>query len=148
MLELMLGLFLASVVSGFIPFVNAEILVVGAAMALPNAGVPLIALVSTFGQMTSKTALFGLARWAPAKLSGKESNALGRATESLKQYRGSTWGLILISAITGLPPFYGTSLAAGAVKVPVQIFITAGSLGRLLRFGVIAWFGHTAVDLL
>jgi membrane protein YqaA with SNARE-associated domain len=148
MLELMIGLFLASVVSGFIPFVNAEILVVGAAMALPSAGVPLIALVSTLGQMTSKTALFGLARWAPAKLSGKESNALGRATESLKQYRGSTWGLILISAVTGLPSFYGTSLAAGAVKVPVQIFVTAGSLGRFFRFGAIAWFGDTVIAFL
>ena len=148
MLELMLGLFLASVASGFVPFVNAEIIVAGASLALPEAGVPLIAFISTLGQMVSKTALFGLARWAPAQLSGKASNALGRATESLKQHRGSTWGLIFISAITGLPPFYGTSLAAGAVKVPVQIFITAGSLGRLLRFGVIAWFGHTAVDLL
>ena len=31
---------------------------------------------------------------------------------------------------------------------PLQIFITAGSLGRLLRFGLIAWFGYTAVDFL
>ena len=144
----MLGLFLASVASGFVPFVNAEILVVGAALALPDAGLPLIALVSTLGQMASKTALFGLASWAPARLSGKASIALGRATESLKQHRGSTWGLIFISAITGLPPFYGTSLAAGAVKVPVRIFITAGSLGRFLRFGVIAWFGDTVMDFL
>ena len=94
MLELMLGLFLASVVSGFVPFVNAEILVAGASVALPQAGVPLIALVSTLGQMVSKTALFSLARWAPAQLSGKASNALGRATATLRHQGAAPGGRI------------------------------------------------------
>ena len=54
---------------------------------------------------------------------------------------GALWSLVFASAATGVPPFYGTSLASGAVGMRLSPFITAGSLGRFLRFGALAWAG-------
>lgn len=144
MLELLSGLLFASVVSGVVPVVNAELLVLAAAATMPLVGVPVIAAVSTFGQMISKTALFAMARWAPARLPRKAHDALARASGAVDRRPRALWSLVFASAVTGLPPFYGTSLASGAVGMSLGRFVTAGSLGRFLRFGALAWAG-TAV---
>ena len=141
MLELMGGLLLACVVSGVVPVVNAELLVVGAAATMPVVGVPLIAAVSALGQMISKTALFAVARWAPAKLPERAQAALDRAAQPVQERSGALWSLVFASAAIGVPPFYGTSLASGAVGMRLSPFITAGGLGRFLRFGALAWAG-------
>lgn len=139
MVELLGGLLLACVVSGVVPVVNAELLVVGVAATVPVVGVPLIAAASSVGQMISKTALFALARWAPSKLPRKARAALERGTGSVRERQGTLWGLVFASAVTGLPPFYGVSLATGAVGMRLPPFVVAGGLGRFLRFGALAW---------
>lgn len=143
MLELLLGLFAATAVSGIVPLVNAELLVLGAAAAVPAAGLPLVAVVSTVGQMVTKGVLFGLARWAPSRLPARARRALEKPSAAVEE-RGTAVGTLLFtSAATGVPPFYGVSLAAGAVGVGLGRFLLAGGLGRLVRFGVLAWLGHT-----
>ena len=152
MVEILVGLFAATAVSGIVPLVNAELLVLAAAAAVPAAGVPLVALVSTVGQMVTKGVLFGLARWAPGRLPQRAQEALEKPCAAVRE-RGKTVGtLMFTSAATGIPPFYGVSLAAGAVGVNLAGFLITGSLGRFVRFGVLAWLGHTlgeeAADLL
>ena len=44
----------------------------------------------------------------------------------------------MASVVFGLPPFYVTTLAAGAMKIRFGQFLQAAVLGRLLHFGVIA----------
>jgi membrane protein YqaA with SNARE-associated domain len=116
-------------------------MVVGVAATMPVIGVPLIAVVSATGQMISKTALFAIARWAPERLPVKARGALGRATGALEERQGALWSLVFTSAATGLPPFYGTSLASGAVGMRLSPFVAAGGLGRFVRFGALAWAG-------
>lgn len=144
MLETLLGLFTAAVVSGIVPLVNAELLVIGAAAVLPAVGIPLVAVVSTAGQMVTKAVLFVLARWAPEKLPARARRMLDRSAEAVAAREGATSSLLFTSAATGLPPFYGVSLAAGALGVSMPRFLLAGGVGRLIRFGVLAWIGHTA----
>lgn len=143
MWEILGGLLLASAVSGVLPLVSAELLVVTAAAALPAVGVPLVALTSTVGQMSTKFSLFALARWAPSRLPGKAQRALDRAARPLEARGGAVWSLVFSSAVTGIPPFYGVSLAAGALRVRTSGFLASGTLGRLLRFGALAWLGRT-----
>lgn len=142
MLEILGGLLLATAVSGILPIVNAELLVVTAAAALPAVGVPLVALASTVGQMSTKFSLFAAARWAPSRLPGKAKRALERAGEPIRERDGAVSSLVFTSAATGIPPFYGVSLAAGAFGVKPWSFLASGSAGRLLRFGVLAWLGQ------
>lgn len=139
----MIGLFVAAVLSGIVPLVNAELLVVGAAALVPALGVPVVALVSTVGHMSSKALLFGLARWAPQHLPRRARDAVERSGEAVRE-RGTAAGtLIFTSAATGIPPFYGVSLAAGAVGLSLSRFVVVGGLGRLVRFAALAWLGHT-----
>ena len=138
MLETLGALIVATAVSGVIPLVNAELVVVGAAAALPAVGVPLVAAVSTVGQMSTKTTLFALARWAPAKLPDRARAVVGRAAASVERRGGAMSSVVFASAAIGVPPFYGVSLASGALRMPMARFVLVGGLGRFLRFGTLA----------
>lgn len=139
MWEILGGLLIGTVVSGVVPVVNAELLVAGAAIAAPAVGVPLVAAVSTLGQMTSKTLLFALARWAPGRLPEKARTTLERASRALERRGGAAGSMVFTSAAVGLPPFYGVSLAAGALGMRPRTFVVSGAIGRLLRFAALAW---------
>ncbi|MEU3270671.1 hypothetical protein ABZ639_07475 [Saccharomonospora sp. NPDC006951] len=47
----------------------------------------------------------------------------------------STYGF---SALVGLPPFMATSVLAGLVRMRMSMFVTAGLLGRFVRFSAVA----------
>jgi len=146
MWEILGGLLIATAVSGVVPFVNGELVVVGAALAVPAACVPVVALVSTAGQMATKTLLYGLARWAPAKLPERARARLDRAAAAVAARDRATGSLLFASAALGLPPFYGVALAAGALEVRLGTFLLAGVAGRAVRFGVLASAAHLAGD--
>jgi membrane protein YqaA with SNARE-associated domain len=152
MWEVLGGLLLGTAVSGILPLVNAELLVAGVVMAAPEIGIPLVATVSTMGQMATKTALFGLARWAPTRLPRRARAALERAAAAVSARGGAAGSLVLASAVTGLPPFLGVSLAAGALGMRLRSFLVSGAVGRLVRFAVIAcaarYLGEDALDML
>jgi membrane protein YqaA with SNARE-associated domain len=139
MWEVLAGLLLGTAASGLVPLVNAELLIVGVVIAAPEIGIPLVATVSTTGQMLSKTALFSVARWAPGRLPGKARAAIGRVSSALGARGRTVNSVVFASAVTGVPPFYGTSLAAGALGMRPQAFVLSGAAGRLVRFALIAW---------
>lgn len=142
MWEILAGLLVGMAVSGVVPLVNAEFLVIGAAVAVPGHGVPLVVAVAAAGQMFTKTLLFGLARWAPSRLPAKARAALDRATAALTEREGAAGSLVFTSASLGLPPFYGVSLACGALRMRLRTFLLAGGAGRIVRFGALAWLAH------
>lgn len=152
MWEILAGLLVGTAVSGVLPLVNAELLVVIAAAAVPGLALPLVAAVSAIGQMSTKTLMFALARWAPAKLPEKARAGVDRASEAVSHRGGAVSSLVFTSATLGFPPFYGVSLACGALRMPVLPFILSGTAGRAVRFGVLAWAGHKfgvpAIELL
>ena len=143
MAALLGGLFIATVVTGVIPVMSAELLVVAAAVAVPGIGWVLVTVTATLGQMTGKTGLFALARWAPEKLPARARGPLRRASEKLATRQGSIGALVLASAVIGLPPLYGMSLACGALRVRWATFIVPGVVGRAMRFGFLAYLGYT-----
>ena len=139
MWEILGGLLIGTAVSGLVPLVNAELLVTGAAIAAPGVGVPIVAAVSAVGQMLTKTLLFGVARWAPSRLPLKARSALERASQAVASRGSAADSVVFTSAAVGLPPFFGISLAAGAVGMSLRRFVISGGAGRLVRFGVLAW---------
>ena len=138
-MEVLGGLLIGTAISGIVPVINAELLVAGVVVAAPHVSVPAIALASAAGQMFTKTALFLLARWAPHRVRGKARLALERATAAVSARTGTVRSLVFASALTGLPPFFGVSLAAGALGMRVRSFLASGGVGRIVRFAVIAW---------
>jgi len=139
-LELVASVFLGSIASGAIPFINAEAIVLAAVLASP-ADAYAFAAASTLGQMLAKVVLYGLARWLPDRLPERAKKRLDEASERVKNARQGGSTLVFVSALTGLPPFYLVSLAAGVIKMSLVGMVVAGTLGRLIRFVILARFG-------
>jgi len=152
MWEILGGLLVGTAISGVLPIVNAEALVLVASAAVPQFAVPLVALASAAGQMSSKTSLFALARWAPTRLPHRARSVLARASGRVEARgeRSDLWSSPVPSR--AVPPFYGVSLATGALGMRLRSFVLNGFGGRLVRFGAIAWagnrFGDAVVEVL
>jgi membrane protein YqaA with SNARE-associated domain len=131
-----LATFLVGLVSGFVPFVNAEAYLLGVAVLAPGADSVPVVLLATLGQMLSKSALFFSARGS-RRLSRTPVRWLEVACERLQARRGQAWLVMLLSAFSGLPPFYVMSVAAGALNWPFAAFAVAGGCGRLARFALL-----------
>jgi membrane protein YqaA with SNARE-associated domain len=128
--------FLYALASGLIPVVNIEVYLLAVATLTKGAPAPILLLV-TAGQMIAKYILYlsgrGLIRLPPGRIQGK----VQKARDALESHPRGAGGVVLFSAITGFPPFYGMSLAAGALALPLPRFLVAATFGRLLRFTVV-----------
>ncbi len=140
--EILIGLLVGTAVSGVLPLVNAELLVVGAAVAAPGVSIPVLTVISTAGQMFTKTLLFALARWAPSRLPRRARRALERMGDRVRTRDTAAGSMVFTSAATGIPPFYGVSLACGALGMRMPLFLSTGTVGRALRFGLLAWLAR------
>ncbi len=124
----------AAFLSGFLPLVNIEAYLVGAAALLPGAPPLVVVLPAALGQMAAKGFLFLGGRGLVSLPSRVRDRALA-ASARLGTRRPPA--LVFTSALTGLPPFYVVSVAAGMLGFRPGPFLLAGLAGRLLRFGAV-----------
>jgi membrane protein YqaA with SNARE-associated domain len=135
--SIVLGTFGYCVISGLVPFVNAEVYLLGAAALTPSElSVPLV-LAATLGQMTAKAALYGVGRGVLTLPWTRTQKWVVQAQAWAEQRPKAEGSLILISAATGLPPFYVVTIACGMLRAPFVPFLVLGFLGRFARFGAI-----------
>ena len=125
-----------SFASGFLPFVNVEAFVAGAAALSPDATLLLVVVPATLGQMAAKALLYLGGRGLVGLPSALATRARAAASR-LAAVPARSAGVVFSSALVGLPPFYVVSVAAGAARVPPSLFLGVGSLGRLLRFAAV-----------
>jgi membrane protein YqaA with SNARE-associated domain len=131
-----LATFVYCVASGFIPIVNAEIFLVGAAALAPRSSLPLIALLAAAGQMVAKSGMYLGGRGVVRLPSEKRKADLEALRARVERWRSRDL-LVFVSAGLGLPPFFAVSILAGTLRFPFPRFLVAGFLGRLIRFGLI-----------
>lgn len=140
-----LATFAYCIVSALLPFVNAEAYLVGVAALTRPPSVWLLALVAAAGQMVGKLLFYYAGRGAlrlPRLLQRKQKQ--GRWAARLRGWRQRAEakplfgaGLVLVSALAGLPPFAAVSVLAGVVRLPVWVFAPLGLAGRYGRFLVL-----------
>jgi len=140
-----------TVASAIVPWINAEIIVLSLpAFATSREALFVLLLIATAGQMTGKCAVYwagaGSGRVLPARIAAAVASWRDRlAARPIKAA-----ALVFVSSTFGLPPFYLMSLVAGALRMNFPLFLTVGTVGRLLRFGtlvliphlVLPWFRH------
>lgn len=137
-----LALLLAStfgycVVSGLVPFVNAEAYLLGAAALAPTRYALPIVIAGTLGQMVAKVAMYGAGR-GTVMLPGRRIRAwVEQARVRYGSYQRLGPGVIFLSAASGFPPFYIVSIGCGVLRTPLARFIVLGTIGRFLRFGTV-----------
>ena len=143
MLVLCGGCLALTAVSALVPWVNAELVVLSFTATAPSPAVAaLLIVVATIGQMTGKLLLYSAGRQGSrirSPLVARKLEAWRARCSASPRYADR---VVLMSSTVGFPPFIMTSLMAGAVRMDLMRFLIAGSIGRLLRFGAIAFAGN------
>lgn len=135
-------------VSAVVPWVNAEVLVVSLpAMAGSRAQLATLILAATAGQMAGKCIVYWVGRRGAAASSGRILNTLQRWGARATGSPGSQLALVTASSLLGIPPFYVMSVVAGALKMRLDSFLLAGTLGRLIRFTALVLLSRTVLQL-
>jgi membrane protein YqaA with SNARE-associated domain len=128
-----------SIVSALAPWVNGEVLLLSLS-AFARSPLQLTALVflTSAGQMAGKCILY----WAGRGVIPLGSGRIGRAVDSWRnrfaEEPTKQMGLVFISAVSGIPPFYVITILAGAFRLRFPRFIAVGACGRLIHFGMLA----------
>jgi len=131
-------------VSGFVPFVNAEVYLVGVTALVGGLALVQVVLLTTLGQMLAKSVMYlagrGVLRLAPARYQSR----LGAAHRRLERWKYPVSLFLFLSASVSLPPFYVVSILAGALRVPFPSFFVLGLAGRCARFSVVVAISELA----
>jgi len=145
---LVLSYFGLAVASAVFPWVNAEVIVLSLPAVAPSrAALILLVLIATAGQMTGKCFLYWAGRKGNKVLPGRAGQILTKWRDRLEARPSKAVALVLISSVVGLPPFYLMTLLAGALRMNFLVYLTAGTAGRLVRFGVLVTLPQLALSL-
>jgi membrane protein YqaA with SNARE-associated domain len=134
------GYFGLAVVSALVPWVNAEVLMISAVPVAGSTGAlaGLVVAVSA-GQMIGKSAMYWLSRSSTRPLSPRWQ----RLTDGWRERFGArprlALGMTFVSAVFGVPPFFITSMAVGALHLAFARFLVVGTAGRLVHFSLVAF---------
>jgi membrane protein YqaA with SNARE-associated domain len=128
--------FALTLISAVVPWVNAEIIV----LSLPATAQSRLALaalvgIATVGQMAGKCVVYRAARRGSQAPSPRVRAQLAKWQARFEAHRWAPVVLVLWSSTSGLPPFYVTTMLAGALKMNLPLFLAVGTAGRLVRFG-------------
>lgn len=137
LLAVWLTTFGVAVASAVIPVINIEIYLLGASALAPREMVIPLVVAGTLGQVIGKIALY-YAGTGALRLPGKRLQAALTRMNTQMQERPRTGGaLVFVSATLGLPPYYVVTLAAGAAKMNLPMFLGVSLVGRLIRFAIV-----------
>ena len=132
------GSFAVGLVSGLVPVVNTEAyLLMIVALAPHGVAVPAVVFV-TLGQMLAKALLYlaGTGALRSRFVSARRERLAGLERRLATMQAGPS-AVLFSSALTGIPPFYLVSIAAGSLRYSLARFLLVGGSGRLLRFAAI-----------
>lgn len=146
--------------TAIVPFVSVELFVIGFALQRPDISWALIAAVVAVGHVGGKLFYYYAARGAfhlPRVLRRRPRPKVmtdRRLRRQLRTKRVRAWiawlrekceahprwmfGTYSLSAVGGLPPFMAMTVLAGLVRMKVAAFLSAGIIGRFIRFSLIA----------
>lgn len=137
----LLGVMLLGFTSALFPVVNIEAVLTVRAAVTETDGIWLLALVAATGQMFGKLVWYYLGasalgwRWVRRKVEQPKNAARLETWRARTRDRPVLTGLlVLVSAVTGLPPFAILSVLAGQLRMSLTLFVTIGLTGRWLRF--------------
>jgi membrane protein YqaA with SNARE-associated domain len=139
------GTFVVSIIAAVLPLVNSEVFLVGVVrLAVDRVEqLPALAVAAALGQMVGKIGLYYAGMGMLELPRGKYKAKIEEIRVKLEKWKSKPYMIFAISAAVGLPPFYFTVLAAGAMKIRFKAFFVIGLIGRTLRFAVvigIAWW--------
>ncbi|WP_020665908.1 membrane protein [Amycolatopsis nigrescens] len=147
--------------SALLPLISVEVWVLGLVSNQPGVHWLAVGAAVAVGQVAGKLLFYLAARGSirlPAVLHDRlhrehqpsarrdrwraKTKWLRAKLEALRErcHRHPHWmnGTYWVSAVVGLPPFMATTVLAGLVRMRLSTFLTAGLLGRWVRYSLLA----------
>ena len=123
--------------ASLVPVSPIEPILVGVAtIAPPWLLVPLVVL-ATVSHMSTKTLVFIGGAKVEKAVSGRNRERFARARARLAGRDRLQQSTLILSSVTGLPPFYLTTALCGALAMPLPQFLIVATSGRAIRFAVL-----------
>lgn len=135
---------LVAVASSLLPASPVEALLIALSASMPQSLALPVTVLATLGHMAAKTLLYLGSRRATPIVPARQRAALDRVRALLLRRRRLQLLTVLVSAIGGVPPFYLVTVCCGALRLPLRDFLVAGTVGRGLRFGALAFLPQLA----
>lgn len=131
--------FVSFVATAVLPWMNAEILMLG---LLPFAAakgqlIPLT-IAAVAGQMAGKAIIYWIARRGTARLNTPRVAAQIERWRHVVDRPERAVPVLLLSSAVGFPPLYALTILAGSLRMRFRVFFVASTLGRLVHFGAMA----------
>jgi membrane protein YqaA with SNARE-associated domain len=140
--------FALSIMSALLPWVNCELLLLSlAALASSPCKLACLVLLTSMGQMAGKCVLYWAGRGSIRFQSARVSRTTASWRQRLERSAARPLTFVFVSSALGIPPFYVTTILAGAVRLQFGRFVGVGLCGRLVRFGLIVFIPHLAIRL-
>jgi membrane protein YqaA with SNARE-associated domain len=137
LLAVWLTTFGVAVASAVIPVINIEVYLLAASAVAPRQMVIPLIVAGTLGQVIGKIALY-YAGTGALKIPGKRLRAaLEKMNTQMQERPHMGSALVFVSATAGLPPYYLVTLAAGAARMNLTMFLLVSLVGRLIRFTIV-----------
>lgn len=131
------GTFIYCFIGGLIPILNTELFLVSVATFLkPDSLFHLVGL-ATLGQMLAKTVIYWSGRGVIRLPLHRFARKMEQAHNRLEQWKHKPYWILLLSGVSGIPPFYAMSLASGVLRIRFRYFLLFGVIGFGIRFLVI-----------
>ena len=134
------GALLISIASGFVPFINSELFLVGVMLSPAQVDVVPIAGLAAIGQMIAKAIMYFSGRGIFDVSFRKYQDKVHKMTEKINHWENKIGPILFLSALIGFPPFYILTVALGAGKYNFWLFLVIGLAGRFLRFLLLLLF--------
>lgn len=135
-----------SILSGIIPVINTEVYLVAVAALTPAQAWPII-LITTLGHLIAKIILYQLGRHGIRPHTKRFDRQIERAETAMRKHPLGIDAVVATSGLTGFPPFYGVSVVAGLMKIPLLRFVLVATPARLLRFVIVFYAPRLIKDL-
>jgi len=142
--------------SALLPVLNIEAYLAVLAAVSEVGSVWTLSFAAAVGQMAGKLIWYQIGAsslswgWVRRKVEKPKAQARLELWRTRTQERPVLSGvLVLVSAVTGLPPFAVLAVLAGQLRMNLSLFLTLGLVGRWLRFatvlGGMTWLDHTGL---
>ena len=122
--------------TGYIPSVSTEVVLAGVGMTISTEHVLPLALVGALTQTLAKAHLYFLSRRIARCLSFRSRRKLIALKQRFNKQEAMSSGILFISALIGLPPYYLMNLLCGLLNTGWVQFCLIGFTGMFIRFNV------------
>lgn len=143
------------IASALVPLINIEAYLGVRASVGGLDGVWLLGFVAAMGQMVGKIAWYYLGAnalswgWVRRRMDTPKAQArLDKWRTRTQERPVLAGGLVLVSALAGLPPFAVVAVLAGQLRMGLALFFVLGLAGRWLRFAAVLGGAGWLTDLL